>query len=122
MASRSVEPDRYPERVVLEGVPKIGFHVNTNPFSGSLAACLEYLGAPRDYDYLMGVSGAAFRRFWNRDDGGNVDLMYLAPEPYVRAFRAIGRAYEVIPARDRDALVGALKKSIAAGKPVLGFG
>ncbi len=122
MASRSAESDRYPERAVLEGVPKIGFHKHLCLFVGSLHACLEYLGTPRDYDYLMGVSGAAFRRFWNRDDGGNVDLMYLAPEPYVRAFWAIGRAHRVIPATDREAMVDALKESIAAGKPVLGFG
>ena len=93
MASRCAESDRYPERVVLEGVPKIGFHVSLCPFVGSLAACLEYVGAPCSHDFLMGVSGAAFRRFWNRDDGGNVDLMYLAPEPYRRAFRAIGREH-----------------------------
>jgi hypothetical protein len=67
---------------VLDGVPRIGFDVHMCPFPGSLYACLEYLGDPCDYDYLMGVTGAAFRRFWNRDDGGNIDLSYLGDEPF----------------------------------------
>jgi hypothetical protein len=36
-------------------------------------------------DYLMGVTGAAFCRFWNRDGGGNVDLACLGDEPFRRA-------------------------------------
>jgi hypothetical protein len=71
-------------------VPRIGFDVHMCPFPGSLHACLEYLGDPCDYDYLMGVTGAAFRRLWNRDDGGNVDLSYLGDEPFRRAFEALG--------------------------------
>ena len=52
-------------RCVLEGVPKIGYGVHLCPFPGSLYAVMEYLGDPTEYDYLMGVTGAAFRRLWN---------------------------------------------------------
>ena len=69
--------DNIGRKAVLEGVPRIGYDVHMCPFPGSLYACLAYLGASPDYDYLMGVTGAAFRRFWSRDDGGNVDLFYL---------------------------------------------
>ncbi len=111
-----------PTRAVLAGVPKIGYHIHLCPFPGSLYACMEYLGDPCSYDYLMGVTGAAFRRFWQRDDGGNVDLMYLAPEPHRRAFEALGYECSTVPATDKDAMVQAIKASIAEGRPVLAFG
>jgi hypothetical protein len=109
-------------RVVLEGVPRIGYHLHLCPFPGSLFACMQYIGDPCSYDFLMAVSGGAFRRFWNRDDGGNVDLMYLKPEPYQRVFRALGYAYDVVGTDDKAALITALKRSIAKGRPALGFG
>ena len=110
------------DRAVLEGVPKIGYDVHLCPFPGSLYAVLEYLGDPCDYDYLMGVTGAAFRRLWNKDDGGNVDLMYLAPEPYERAAKALGRELRFIGSKDRAELIREIKASIAEGRPVLAFG
>jgi len=118
-SSSSAEP---PARAVLEGVPKIGFHKHLCPFPGSLFACLTYLSDSPDYDYIMGVTGAAFRRLWNRDDGGNVDLMYLSPEPQRRAFWALGYDYQTIPATSRATMVDAIKASIGNGRPVLAFG
>jgi len=112
----------YPSRCVLEGVPKVGYHKHLCPFPGSVFACLEYLRTPFTYEYLMGVTGAAFRRLWEKDDGGNVDLMYFAPEPYLRAFRAIGYECIQIPGTDRAAVVDAVKASTAAGKPLIAFG
>lgn len=109
-------------RSVLEGFAKIGYHVHLCPFPGSLFAYLQYTGDPCDYDYIMGVSGAAFRRFWEKDDGGNIDLMYLAPGPYKRVLDALGYEYTVIPPENKAAMVGALKESIASGRPVLAFG
>jgi hypothetical protein len=110
------------ERAVLERVPKVGYHIHLCPFPGALYACMQYLGDPCDYDYLMGVTGAAFRRFWQRDDGGNVDLMYLAPEPDRRAFRALGYAYATVPRTDKGAMVAAIRASVARGRPVIAFG
>jgi hypothetical protein len=110
------------ERAVLEGVPPIGFHIHFCPFPGSLYACMQFLGDPCDYDYLMGVTGAAFRRLWNRDDGGNIDLMYLAPEPDRRAFRALGYRYTTVPRTDRDAMLAAVVDSISRGRPLIAFG
>ncbi len=122
MANRTGLSGGFPTRAVLEGVPKIGFNLHTCPFPGSLVACLRYLGDPTDYDYVMGVSGAPFRGFWNRDDGGNIDLMYLAPEPHRRAFDALGYECQALPWDDRAALLDAIKGSIARGRPVLAFG
>jgi hypothetical protein len=122
VSSQPGEPGNATERSVLEGVPRIGFHLHLCPFPGSLYSCMEYLGEPCSYDYLMGVTGAAFRRFWQRDDGGNVDLMYLAPEPHRRAFAALGRGHQVVPSSDKAAMVRALRESVALGRPVLAFG
>ena len=106
---------------VLDGVPRVGFDVHMCPFPGSLYACLAYLGDPCDYDYLMGITGAAFRRFWNRDDGGNVDLSYLGQEPFRRAFEALGYGWHMIRA-EKDALFEAVVESIDRGVPVISFG
>lgn len=112
-------PAELPARAVIAGVPKVGYGVHLCPFPGSLSSVLEFLGDPADYDYIMGVSGACFRRIWNKDDGGNVDLMYFEPEPYERIFRALGYEFTVIPRGDKPAMVAAIKESIAAGRPVL---
>lgn len=111
-----------PERAVLEGVPRIGYHVHLCPFPGSLHALMQYLEEPVDYDVLMGLTGACFRRIWSRDDGGNVDLSYLTPEPYRRAQRAIGYELTRIEPADREGAVAAVKRSIDDGVPVLAFG
>lgn len=83
---------------------------------------MEYKGDPCSYDYLMGVTGAAFRRFWNRDDGGNVDLMYLAPEPDRRAFAALGYSYSVVPPDDKVGIIRAIQETVARGVPAIAFG
>lgn len=112
---------QYPRYTVLEGVPRIGYDIHLCPFPGALYACLKYLGDPCDYDYIMGVSGAAFRRFWNRDDGGNVDLSYLGDDPFRRAFDALGYEYRTIPA-EKETMIKAIKESIRQGKPAISFG
>jgi hypothetical protein len=108
-------------RTILADVPRVGFDVHLCPFPGSLYACLAYLNDPTDYDYLMGVSGAAFRRLWNRDDGGNIDLSYLGDEPFRRVFHALGYRYRVIPA-DKKEMIQAIQESIHRGRPVISFG
>jgi hypothetical protein len=112
---------RSAHRTVLEGVPRAGYDIHMCPFPGSLYACLQYLGDPQDYDYLMGITGAAFRRFWNRDDGGNVDLSYLGDEPFRRVFEALGYDWYAVPA-DKEAMLAAIRESIGRGVPAISFG
>lgn len=111
-----------PSRIVLDGVPKVGYGVHLCCLPGSLRAVMQYIGESFDYDYLMGVSGAPFRRLWNRDDGGNVDLMYLQPEPYIRVFEALNYDHRVIPYGDKAAALRAVRQSLARRRPVLAFG
>jgi hypothetical protein len=108
-------------RVVLSDVPRIGFNTHFCPFPGALYAWLQYTGDPHDYDELMGVTGAAFRRTWNRDDGGNVDLSYFGDEPFRRIFGALGYAWRNVPA-EKEAMAAAFMEGLARGVPVISFG
>ena len=108
-------------RVVLESVPRVGYDTHMCPFPGALYAYLTYTGDPQDYDYLMGVTGAAFRRFWNRDDGGNIDLSYLGDKPFQRVFDALGYEWCQVPAEE-EAMLQAIKASLAQGRPAISFG
>ena len=118
----SSERSTWAERTVLPGVPRIGYDVHLCPFPGALYAWLQFMGDPTHYDTLMGVTGACFRRLWNRDDGGNVDLMYLAPEPHTRALRALGYSWREVMRGDRAAFLAAVQESLAAGQPLIAFG
>ena len=106
---------------ILENVPRIGFDIHMSPFPGSLYTYLHYTGDPQDYDYLMGVTGAAFRRFWNRDDGGNIDISYLGDEPFRRIFEALGYEWRKVPA-EKEAMIQAIKASLDEGRPAISFG
>jgi hypothetical protein len=110
-------------RSVLEGVPRIGYDVHLSPFPGTLHAYLQYTGDPQPYDYLMGVTGAAFRRLWNRDDGGNVGILHYENEPFRQVFGALGYAWHTVPSdADKKTMLAAIRESLARGRPVISFG
>ncbi|NLS79656.1 MAG: hypothetical protein GXY76_20605 [Chloroflexi bacterium] len=105
-----------PSRVVLEGVPFVGFYDQTQQrdkarcpedvcFPSSMRAVLEYLGEPDwgckhakgrepcrvhcTYSYLMGVTGCAFQLSWRpgwHED--NVEIMYMSDDPMAPFARA----------------------------------
>ncbi len=109
--------------MVLERVPRIGYDVHLCPFPGALHAYLAYIGDPQAYDYLMGVSGAAFRRLWNRDDGGNVGILRYEDEPFRQVFRALGYEWHTVPAdADKGTMIAAIRESVAQGRPPISFG
>jgi hypothetical protein len=115
-----------PARVVLEGVPRIGFVQDGPrcqedvPFPSALRACLEYmdesfgcrrLGLRRPacqfdcaYAYFMGTSGYAFQLSWkpgwHRDGGKRLRLSADPAAPFHRAFEAAGHAHEIILVTD----------------------
>jgi len=110
-----------PSRIVLDGAPRVGYDVRLCPFPGSLHSVLSYLGDLCDYDYIMGVTGAAFRRLWNRDDGGKIDLWYQGDRPFAQIFWALGYEWRKIPA-EKDAMLAAIQESLARGVPAISFG
>jgi hypothetical protein len=113
----------YASRVVLEGVPRIGYDVHLCPFPGTLYAYLRYVGDPQPYDYLMGITGAAFRRRWNRDDGGNVGILHYDNGPFRTAFAALGYEWRTVPAAaDKETMLAAIQEGLAQGRPAISFG
>jgi hypothetical protein len=121
MSAEAQPATKAPPSLILGNVPRLGFDVLMSPFPGSLVSYLTYIGEPADYDLVMGYTGAAFRRFWNRDDGGNIDLSYLGDEPFRRVFWALGYAWKQVPA-EKDAMITGIKKSLTRGKPAISFG
>lgn len=111
----------FPPELRLTGVPRIGFDVHLSPFPGALYAVLDYLGDHQEYDYLMGITGAAFRRLWNRDDGGNIDLSRFGDIPFRLAFNALGYGWRRLPA-EKATMLTAIKTSLVQGIPPISFG
>ncbi len=111
----------YPSKLILPDVPRLGFDIHLCPFPGSLFACLEYIKDPCDYDILMAVTGACFRRLWNRDDGGNVDLSYFGDAPFQRVFAFLGYEWQSHPI-DREAMLAGIRESLSRGIPAISFG
>ena len=60
----------------------------------------------------MGITGAAFRRLWNRDDGGNVDLSRFGDMPFRLAFNSLGAEWRRLPA-EKATMLAAIKTSLA---------
>jgi hypothetical protein len=113
----------YSSHVLLEGVPRIGYDVHLCPFPGTLYAYLAYVGDPQPYDYLMGITGAAFRRRWRRDDGGNVGILHYENGPFRTAFASLGYEWRTVPAdADKGTMVTAIQESLAQGRPAISFG
>jgi hypothetical protein len=119
----AISSKTYPKRQVLAGVPRIGYDIHLCPFPGTLHAYLKYVGDPQEYDYLMGVTGAAFRRLWNRDDGGNVGILRYENEPFRQAFAALGYEWHTVPAdAEKETMIAAIEASLALGRPAISFG
>ena len=91
-----------PRRVLLDSVRYVGFDAartggqrENTWMCSAMRSALEYLGQPASYQFLMGVSGCAFRLSWNPDhwDGGNISTLRMGEDPmehYRRAFGAVG--------------------------------
>jgi AraC-like DNA-binding protein len=115
---------------ILYGVPKVAYtYEECTPFCNALKACLNYMGQQIDYTYIMAVTGAAFRLRWNTGcfDGGNVDIMNIYDDRYEafrRAFRAVGRSYQILKREDSDknGFIRFIKSEIDEGRPVIAFG
>jgi hypothetical protein len=117
------EQSAAPVRLVLEGVPRVGFWPKQNtssPQDDMLPGCLQaYLRFTKDetdyqrlldepgdkwhhvHEYLMGTSGHAFRLLWSDDwsFGPNGSFLTITPDPFEpvrRAFDSIGYSYEVL--------------------------
>ncbi len=131
---RQHSPDEgFSDRVkhVLEGIERI--HWTTTSclcFVGSVAACMHHLGEEVSSDFLMGVSGGAFKLFWEPPWApGNCDLLLIGEEPVRRTFAALGYDYSMVPDYDhgspgdaKERYRKAIVSSIDSGRPVIALG
>jgi RNA polymerase sigma factor (sigma-70 family) len=125
--------DEFGKRVkrVLAGVERI--HWTTTAcvcFPGAAAACMHYLKEDVSDNYVMGVSGGAFKMIWEPPwSPRNCDLLMLGGEPVKRTFAALGYDYTFVPDYDRDdpgdakeVYRRAIVESIDKGRPVIAIG
>jgi|GEM_PF-3047543 len=100
-----------PARVVLEGVPRIGWGTGTavgsvTTFPMSLWACMEFMGESYPVEYVFATSGAAFRLFWKPNwyaDNVGIEWTEDPRESYLHALEALGYESEYISKEeDRD--------------------
>jgi hypothetical protein len=91
---------------------------------------MHHLGEEVRGDYAMGVSGGAFKLFWEPPWAwGNCDLLLIGEEPVRRTFAALGYDYTMLPDYDR-ASPGDTKeryrkeivRNIDDGRPVIAVG
>lgn len=113
---------------VLDGIERIHWReTSCLCFVGSTAACMRYIGEDVDTDYIMGVSGGAFKLFWHPAwSPANCDLLLYGEEPVRRTFEALGYAYMYISDRGREKpqsyYQDLIVRSIDRGHPVIAVG
>lgn len=152
------------KKQVLKGISRIGFQPAENmapeniSFPSVMRACLENIGenygfemieeanlkVSNAYTFLMGISGTAFRFFWNwnsrTSEGGRIDSLFFIDNPLEEidtTFDALGYSYELLFNKDHEDKVSVdkeyfkdktyLQKKIVESikdkkKPVIGLG
>jgi hypothetical protein len=123
-----------PNRVVLEGVPRVSFYEGGPgcpediPFPSVMRALMEYFcegdfgcrsrqalqpgcKTTCSYSFFIGVSGVASFLSWKPGwEGDNVEIMVMSDDPaapFDRAFQAVGYEYQVVSVeegRDNEAV------------------
>ena len=128
LSERRPEVELAEDAVVLKGVGKLGWDTGmSSSFIGALAVAAEYLGSEKDYTYLMGVSGGAFRIHFHKDWCPSSPDATVGLDTGLQAAKALGFRHEyhhlagsVSPfGETEEALRKEIMKSIDAGKPVL---
>jgi hypothetical protein len=86
------------EMNILQGIERTGWDTTSVLcFVGSTVACMHYLGEPVSNDYVMGISGRAFKTFWIPPwSPANCDLLDIGEEPVKHTFAALGYGYTFV--------------------------
>jgi len=97
---------------------------------GSVIACMRYHGEEVTNDYVMGISGGAFKIFWELPwSPANCDLLLIGEEPVRRTFGEPGYDYTFVPdynlkglAYTKEVYRKKIVDSIDSGHPVIALG
>lgn len=81
---------------ILDGVENIEWKKGCNCFSGSVVACMRFLKEDVTYNFVAGVSGAAFHIQWAWEPDNCAPEVTLGEELIRRAFWALGYEYTLI--------------------------
>jgi hypothetical protein len=110
------------DAVIIQGIPKLGWE-KMNSFFGSLELVANHLGINRDYTWINGVSGAAFRLHFCKD------WCPSSPDPTCgfnsgeEALKALGLEYKsynlASDGKNKPEILKAIKQSIDNDRPVI---
>ena len=104
-----------PERKILEGFPKLSEGLD---YMIALQAVLAYRGEQMDASYLTGISGEAFKFYYDRRDPS--DVATLSPfDPLPNVCDALGYTYAYSYNEEPDEAWSRLKGWIDMGYPVM---
>ena len=136
-----MKKSNFPDRCVLEGVPRVGFYNDVKDrggksgpedfiFPSCLRAILEFHGdTSKDYVHLMGVSGAGFFLNWDGWKGENVALNNMSADLgalFSHTFDAIGYESHTSscgnPGVHAEEIRDIILTEINAGRPCLAHG
>ena len=119
-------------RVFIAGIERLRFgEGRDNQFVAALSAAMHAIGNDASYDYLMGVSGAAFRlQFWLKEWCPSSPDLLGGFSHDVPAMRALGYSSRLVrcagaslpegSAAEQERLRAEVVRSIDAGLPVVG--
>jgi hypothetical protein len=100
---------------LIPNVPTLKWTDGMCMFIGSLNLCLNYLGEKVTYQYLMGVSGAAFATRFHRDWSPSSTDAAMNDDHPKAALQAVGYSYTWATTGDPRVVMG----SIDRGVPVI---
>lgn len=102
---------------MVEGMPR---PQGSSPLFAAMRACMQQLGLRCDYDYVVGASGAGFRRAFKVDAPGD-DPRLFGHEPLRRLCWVLA-IDDTLMTGEPAVLTAAVRQAIDGGQPVIGFG
>jgi hypothetical protein len=128
LSERRPEVELASDAIVLKGVGKLGWNTGmSSSFIGALTVAADYLGVKKDYTYLMGVSGGAFRLHFHKGWCPSSPDATVGLDTGTEAMKALGFTpeYHFLAGamsefgETREALTKLIMESIDADRPVI---
>jgi len=116
-------PEEFARRV-LDNVPPVSYRQTDCTYAAALTSAMQYLGEDVSYEYVMGVSGGAFRLLWHGPWCPSIGCLQVFGEKVIRTPMAcLGYAWEgrirTGAEGERETFRRLIVESIDRGRPVL---